>query len=66
MLVKDTRPIVWRREDVCESVFMGGRYTEHNLWMDKIVAASADVTKMIKQEEAGGFPIKRNIKMVLP
>lgn len=59
MPVKDTRPIVQRREDVCESVFMGGRYTEHDSWMDKVVAPSAYVIKMIKQQEAGGFPIRQ-------
>lgn len=31
MLVKDTSPIVQRWEDVCGSVFMGGRHTEQNL-----------------------------------
>lgn len=36
-------------------VFMSGRYTEHNLWMDRIVAASVYVIQMIKQQEAGGF-----------
>lgn len=36
---------------------LGGRYTDQHLWMDKIVAASADVIKMIKQPDAGGFPI---------
>lgn len=46
-------------EDVCESVFMGGRYTEYNLWTDKIAAASANVIKTIKQQESGGFSMEQ-------
>lgn len=53
--MKDTRPAVQQWEDVCESVFMGGRYTEYNLWTDKIAAASANVIKTIKWEKAAGI-----------
>lgn len=57
--MKDTRPRVQQWEDVCESVFMGGRYTEYNLWTDKIAAASANVIKTIKWEESGGFSVEQ-------
>lgn len=53
--MKDTRPVVQQWEDVCESVFMGGRYTEYNLWTDKIATASANVIKTIKWEKAAGI-----------
>lgn len=52
-MVKDTRPVVQQWEDVCESVFMGGRYTEYNLWTDKIAAASANVIKTKRKKAAG-------------
>lgn len=54
-MVKDTRPVVQRWEDVCESVFMGGRYTEYEMWTDKFAAASAIVIKTIKWEKAAGI-----------
>lgn len=46
-------------------VFMSGRYTEHNLWMDRIVAASVYVIQMIKQQEAGGFLNKNKNPKIL-
>lgn len=54
MRVKDTRPMDQGWENVCESVFTEGRYTEYNLWTDKNVAASVNVINTIKREKAAG------------